>query len=158
MALEHDDSNLIGITPFEAIEYLRNYDAKVTRNARDAKNEKLMDWEKIVARAIWKYLQLRLAGQGMMQASAATAFYLYPEAGQRCETQECYKARCIRQWTKEYLQSGRLPEYRQGKHAKTQSIITDENVQVKLRTHLRNMKDELRTPENFRKDLNSTLL
>ena len=48
--------------------------------------------------------------------------------------------------------------YLLGKHAKTESIITDENVQNILRKHLREMKDENRTPSNFCEDLNSFLL
>jgi hypothetical protein len=45
-----------------------------------------------------------------------------------------------------------------GQHAKTESIITDENVQNILRKHLREMKDENRTPSNFCEDLNGFLL
>lgn len=44
--------------------------------------------------------------------------------------------------------------FRQGLHIKTASIITDENVQAMFVIHLREMRDECRTPENFMKDCN----
>ena len=47
--------------------------------------------------------------------------------------------------------------FRQGLHVKTASIITDENVQALFLVHLREMKDEFRTPENFMKDCNESL-
>lgn len=47
--------------------------------------------------------------------------------------------------------------FRQGLHIKTASIITDENVQAMFLIHLREMRDECRTPENFMKDCNNTL-
>lgn len=46
----------------------------------------------------------------------------------------------------------------EGKHVKTESIITDENIQAILRAYLRSLKDEDRTPARFAKDLNATLL
>ena len=48
-----------------------------------------------------------------------------------------YKSACLRQWADNYLQTGELPEFKQGMHAKHSSIITDENVQEKFKTYLK---------------------
>ena len=56
------------------------------------------------------------------------------------------------------MKTGSLVTYKQGKHPKTYSIITDENVQKKFRTHLRSISDTQRTPQKFAVDLNETLL
>ena len=69
-----------------------------------------------------------------------------------------HKSRSIRRWADSYLQTGKFPYFGQGKYMKTHSIVTDENVQELLKTHLRRMKDEDRTPENFRQLLNDNLL
>jgi hypothetical protein len=69
-----------------------------------------------------------------------------------------YKARSIREWAGDYMKHGTMGGYVQGQHIKTKSIISDENVQSKLREKLREMKDCDRTPGNFRTLLNNTLL
>ena len=47
------------------------------------------------------------------------------------------------------MKHGTMGGYVQGQHIKTKSIISDENVQSKLREKLREMKDCDRTPGNF---------
>ena len=58
----------------------------------------------------------------------------------------------------DYLKHGAMGGYVQDQHIKTKSIVSDENVQSKLREKLREMKDCDRTPGNFRALLNNTLL
>ena len=69
-----------------------------------------------------------------------------------------YKSRCIRQWADEFCQTGELSSYRQGRHFKCKSVITDENFAWQCTQHLRTMKDEFRTPLNFMTYVNDELL
>ena len=57
----------------------------------------------------------------------------------------------------DYSNVGELKMFRQGLHIKTSSIITDENVQAIFTVHLREMKDENRTPDLFMRDCNDDL-
>ena len=68
--------------------------------------------------ALLRLLQKHVDGEGKMEASADIARMLYGTSG------ECYKARSIRYWAEEYLKTGELVTYKQGKHAKVYSIIT----------------------------------
>ena len=57
-----------------------------------------------------------------------------------------------------YLMTGKLPEYRQGLHSKSKSIITNEEVQATFKMHIRDMTNLERTPRRFAKELNETYL
>ena len=61
------------------------------------------------------------------------------------ESKFSYRAR---EWADQYYLNGTFLEFKQGKH-KNITIITDENVQLKLRNHLRSMSAIKRTPINF---------
>ena len=76
--------------------------------------------------------------------STSACLRLYQKSNMRS-----YEATLIRNWTQEYLVTGNLVKYKQGKFIKTCSIIFDEHVQQRFRSELRNMKDEDRTPESF---------
>ena len=102
--------------------------------------------------ALLRLLQKHVDGEGKMEASADIARMLYGTSG------ECYKARSIRYWAEEYLKTGELVTYKQGKHAKVYSIITDENIKQQFRNHLRKLNDNERTPLKFQFDLNEKLL
>lgn len=53
---------------------------------------------------------------------------------------------------------GKMQTYREGQHTKTASIITDENVQLRLKSELRAIDDNKRTTEEFMQKLNNTLM
>ena len=137
-----------------AFEYLSSHEGSVHRNV--AKNKKLdMDlWNHTAALAICSYLQMMAAGRSMMKASIAVAAVCFHKSYQY----NSYKATCIRAWGKCYLNTGKLPTYRQGLHAKTHSIITEEYVRNGFSIFLRSLKDEERTPDRFMQELNNTLL
>jgi hypothetical protein len=150
-----DDEEIVGdkYTMQEAIKHLSGFEAKITRNAKDNKKDTSMMWQKVQAMAVLRLLQRRVDGDGKMEASADIARMLYGTNGS-----ECYKARSIRYWAEEYLKTGELVTYKQGKHAKVYSIITDENIKHQFRVHLRKLNDNDRTPLKFQFDLNEKLL
>ena len=150
-----DDEEIVGdkFTMQQAIKHLSENEAKITRNAKDDKKDSLMMWQKVQATAVVRLLQRRVDGDGKMEASADIARALYGTSGA-----ECYKARSIRYWAEEYLKTGELVTYKQGKHAKVYSIITDENIKQQFKIHLRGLTDLERTPQKFMFDLNERLL
>jgi hypothetical protein len=89
----------------------------------------------------------------LMEASAYVAEVIYGK-----KNSNSYKACTIRKWLKYYLLYGKKQTYSQGKNAKTSSIITDENIQMRLKMYLRDMNHESRTPEKFINLLNTTVL
>lgn len=111
----------------------------------------------------WKFLQLLSVcrcleimccdNEGITKASARVAEIIYGK-----KSIFSYKARSIAKWTNYYCDYGLMQTYVQGRHTKTSSIITDENVQQKLKICLRDMKDEMRTPDEFMNLLNKTVL
>ena len=64
--------------------------------------------------------------------------------------------RCIRYWTRVYLQAGSFPQSMQGKHPKSQTIILDENVQIILKDHIKLLKPI--SPEIVLNMLNTEIL
>lgn len=73
---------------------------------------------------IHRYMVLLLEGNGKMDASRRAA-----EARWMSTTD--HACRCIRSWTKTYLHLGHLPEHSQGKHAKRESVLDDEDVKMR---------------------------
>jgi hypothetical protein len=137
------------LTMEQAINRLLENEAKVTRNLQIEKKKGLEHWMVIQATAILRYLFLLKEGKRKMEASTEVATALYQKSNMRS-----YKATLNRNWTHEYLVSGHLVKYKQGKFIKTSSIIFDEHVQQLFRSELRNMKDEDRTPKSFHNLLN----
>jgi hypothetical protein len=110
-----------------------------------------MEFQVRQARSIVRYYQLREEGMGKMKASLTVAKSLYPECGNGTNLSmsvfkyiiTCmhiytsiificayingqigdYKSRSIREWALEYLLTGSLVIYTQGKHVKTATIV-----------------------------------
>ena len=115
-------------------------------------------WEISRARAVLKYYTLlledvgKLAGVGFL---SETALAFYPMKGREISAvvrsaesaKTCYKARSAREWGEEYLITGEFPEFKQGEHAKTFSIIDNEMNRAELTSQLRSWSDVDRKPE-----------
>ena len=148
-------------TPKTAIKFLSsNENGKVSSsNSKDAKYDaKHAFHDRLVCKAISSYLQLLLKGFSKMTASIDVAGHFFDKIQPMITKRDSYRAQCIRQWASDFLFDGRLPKYTQGKHTKTDTVISREPVQYMLRQHLREMEDFQRTPENFMRDLNARLL
>lgn len=105
---------------------------------------------------VWRCLELlcdRNENVNLMQSSARVAEVIYGT-----KSIFSYKALTIRKWLHYYCEYGHMQQYVQGKHIKTHSIITDENVQKTLKNCLRAMNDRDRTPDKFMRVLNDTIL
>ena len=57
-----------------------------------------------------------------------------------------------------YVRTGELRRYRQGKHIKTPTIITDEGNQKLIKDYLQSIDDDIRSPKQLATYLNDTLL
>lgn len=101
--------------------------------------------------AVQRYFEKRLEGVGKMAAStdAAQSRWISPTA---------HTARCIRQWADVYLQLGELPEYKQGKHAKRESFLDDEDVKQKGLTWLRTTAVKDRSPAGLKQYIEETVM
>jgi len=138
-------------TPAQAIKHLVQNEAHVTRNVVTEAQAGSRD-EFRQALAIQRYLEYleETPGMGKMEASRRVAEFLYGK-----KDRNSYKASCVRQWSAHYLRTGKLLEYQQGKHPKTDSIFTRENVKAKFQALLRSIKDEERTPGHVADLLNN---
>eukprot|EP01034_Spumella_vulgaris_P031683 gene31683-39135_t len=70
-----------------------------------------------------------------------------------------YKMVCVRKWANHYLEHHEVKAYQFSKLPRTKTIITDEQVQIRLREHVRNIFPKIRrTPAQFMIDLNTDIL
>ena len=103
---------------------------------------------------ILRFLQKRLQGLTALRSAAVVVEIMYGNG----TFLGSYKSRCMIRWAIHYLKTKQICKSKQGKHIKTHSIILDEVIQTQLREHLRSVRKELRTPENFMNSLNNELL
>ena len=120
----------------------------------EQRSKKITKWEYTQYISVLRYFQFRLEKKmGKMDASQEVAKVIFNK-----REYSSFKARCIRNWAKVYLENGYLPVHQQGKHAKTFSIIHDEKVCEILKSELRKMPQTQRTPQAFLALLNTKLL
>ena len=144
----------------EAMEQLKPLVA--SSRASSAQYNAKKPWEINRARAVFKYFTLLQEDVGKFAASAETALAFYPMKGSGLsavvrsaeQAKTCYKARSVREWGEEYLITGECPEFKQGEHSKTFSIINNEMNRVELTSQLRSWSDVDRTPEILMKRCN----
>ena len=86
-----------------------------------------------------------------IQASVEVAERLFPESNAQ------YTGRKIRDWSMHFLKVGKLPEHKQGKHAKTVSLMNDEDIQKACRAYLRCQRNDTITSMSFMKWVNESL-
>lgn len=132
-----------------AEETLRRDLAKIKN--RDSTFAKLPPYQVQQLFAIQCYLSLRLNGKGKMKASAQAA-------AERWLSQTEHAARCIRQWSQLFVHFGELPTHAQGKHAKRESLLNDEDVKVRCLSWLRTTDARLRSPAGLKVELESKIL
>ena len=83
-------------------------------------------------------------GMGRMAASLNASAILNPLKGG-----SDYSSRSIRNWAEFFYNNTQLPRLAQGAHIKTRSLIHDQDVRLKLLTHLRSVKPDDRTLKVF---------
>jgi len=99
---------------------------------------------------VQKSLSCRIDGMGKVEA-AEIASECLPGGASRT-------ARCILNWTNVFLATGRLPVSNQGKHQKSVSLLSDEDVSIRIRDWLIETSKVHRTPEKLAKWVNHSLL
>ena len=120
----------------------------------------LLPWEITKSRAVYKYFSLLIDGMNKMDSSGVVAFFFYSHATKQktamiaSEANKSYKARSIRQWADDYLETGFFQQYKQGQHIKTFSVFNDETNKKLLQNFLRELSDDERTPSNFMEQCN----
>jgi hypothetical protein len=123
-------------------------------------SNKLLPWEITRARAVYRYFLFLFEGVSKMESSGNVAFFFYPHATKKktlmtmADASKSYKARTIRLWADQYLDTGVFQKYKQGQHVKTFSVINDETNKKIIQGYLRAMTDEERTPSIFREHCN----
>ena len=128
-ACDDNDDNNDNSDISSAIEILKNQHASISRHYKINKRINLHVWEKFIALAICRYLELIDNGESKMVASKKVAHIIY-----NCDpSRNSYKTTCIRTWAVEFIKTKQLPKFKTGKHLKCQTIITDEHFQEKCK-------------------------
>ncbi|KAG5458180.1 MAG: hypothetical protein BJ554DRAFT_1646, partial [Olpidium bornovanus] len=96
------------------------------------------------------YMTLILEGAKKSEASKRAA-----EA--RWVSSTDHACRCIRAWAKAYVKLGYLPEHAQGKHAKRESILDDEDIKGRCLQWLRTTKPQDRSAANLQRELQTNI-
>ena len=117
-----------------------NQQCSITKSAKMNKNIYTYDYLRYLS--IRKYMQLLLDGWGKMDASDQIAQTIWNKGG--------YIARCIRKWGAHFIKTGELLVYHQGKHAKLESLLSDEDFKEDCQAWLRQQNPESRTPGNLK--------
>jgi hypothetical protein len=105
-------------------------------------NNSIFTYDYLRCLSIRRFIQLLLDGRGKMDASIQIAETMWNKGD--------YMARCIRKWEAHFIQTGELLVYRQGKHAKLESLLKDEDFKEKCQTWLRQQTPESHSPRNLK--------
>lgn len=90
--------------------------------------ENLSPGYRVRLKAVQKYLSLRNKGYAKIEASEIVSDLM--EKGK-------WFSRCIRSWSKSFLEYGDVPKSRRGQHLIGSSILDDEDVRSKISSYLR---------------------
>lgn len=101
--------------------------------------------------AVQRYLALRLEGQKKLKASKDAA-------AARWTSDSKHAALCIRRWTNTYLKLGELPLHSQGKHAKRESVLDDQDVKDSCTSWLRSCDPKVRSADGLRTQIETEIL
>eukprot|EP01034_Spumella_vulgaris_P021460 gene21460-27495_t len=139
-----------------ALERLRrDKSADITKDKKKLKKSEAIDKFKYLQYlSIKAYFKRRLRGESPIEASRSVAETIFSKF-----TAYSYRMVCIRKWAHYYLEHFEVKAYQFSKQPRTKTIITDEQVQIRLREHVRNIFPKIRrTPTQFMIDLNTDLL
>ncbi|CAG8616986.1 16706_t:CDS:2, partial [Cetraspora pellucida] len=112
------------------------------RNLQNAKKTlaKSQPYEVQRLTSIFHYFRLLLDGEKKIKASEKIADAIWKDIR---NTE--YMSRCIRGWAKDFLEQGTLPSHQQGKHAKRESLLDDEDLKLAAYRSPLSLKKELET-------------
>jgi hypothetical protein len=94
-------------------------------------SEKLTPGYRVRLKAVQKYLRLKNKGYGKIEASEIVSDLL---------NKSKWFSRCVRSWSKAFLEYGDVPKCRRGQHLIGSSILDDEDVKSKISSYLRKNK------------------
>jgi hypothetical protein len=132
-----------------------------TRSVSSVSNN-LFPWEITRARAVYKYFLLLSEGLSKMESSGNVAYIFNPHATRKktlmtiADASKSYKARTVRLWADQYLDTGIFQKCKQGQNVKIFSVINDETNKKVIQSYLRAMTDEERIPPIFMEHCNKT--
>lgn len=120
------------LTVEEAIEKLR----LVTQNPPNVTQQRRLqkstnEWQFMCLLALRQYFQKLQQDSGRIRISEDISKYLFPD--RNC----VHQGRLIRKWADYYLNTGSIPESRQGRFVKIRSLIADDDVQRILKAYIR---------------------
>ena len=102
--------------------------------------------------AIQKCLACRIDGMGKVESAKEAAAGLPHGRGY------CSSVRCIMNWTKVFLETEMLPVSKQGQHQKRTSLLSDEDVSIRIHEWLLQTSKVHRTPDKLCRWINESLL
>ncbi|KAF0556083.1 hypothetical protein F8M41_016288 [Gigaspora margarita] len=124
------------------------------RSLQNAKNElaKSQPYEVQRLISIFYYFRLLLDGEKKICASEKIANTLWKDIR---NTE--YMSRCIRGWSKDFLEQGTLPRHQQRKHAKRELLLDDEDLKLAACTWLHSIPPKDRSPLALKKELETNI-
>ena len=95
-------------------------------------------------------LRYQIDGMGKVESAERASSSIPGNASQT--------VRCILNWTSVFLETGQLPQSNQGKHRKSQSLLSDEEILLRIREWLIEAPKGSRNPEKLAHWVNNSLL
>jgi hypothetical protein len=102
--------------------------------------------------AIQKCLACRIDEMGKVESAEEAAAGLPQGRGY------CSSVRCIMNWTRVFLETEMLPVSKQGQHQKRTSLLSDEDVSIRIHEWLLQTSKVHRTPDKLCRWINDSLL
>jgi hypothetical protein len=143
-------------TPYYALQHIQAAYSKLSdllkpRVCSNGPCSPMESFERCKHQAIRLYFGYLLDGRRKLKASeqAARDIFVSPSTS---------RMSAIRAWAKEYLQRGELSKHRQGKHAKSVSLLSDESIQHAACKWIRAQKHERRDLPTLANVLNNEII
>lgn len=129
-------------------EEIDNFTLMINKIESKLTSENLTPNHKIRLKAVQHFLQLRKKGYAKIKASEVVSDLMGKGK---------WFARCVRSWSKAFIEYGDIPKCRHGEHLVGTSILEDEDVKLKINSYLRENKFDI-TISKFRDYVSDEIL
>jgi hypothetical protein len=129
-------------------EEINNFTLMINKIESKLTSENLTPDHKIRLKAVQHFLQLRKKGYAKIKAGEVVSDLMGKGK---------WFARCVRSWSKAFIEYGDIPKCRRGEHLVGTSILEDEDVKLKINSYLRENKFDI-TVSKFREYVSDEIL
>ena len=129
-------------------EEIDNFTLMINKIESKLTSENLTPNHKIRLKAVQHFLQLRKKGYAKIKASEVVSDLMGKGK---------WFARCVRSWSKAFIEYSDIPKCRHGEHLVGTSILEDEDVKLKINSYLRENKFDI-TISKFRDYVSDEIL